>query len=88
MSATGAATPLWVIVLIIRQLIPDKTTPYLVWLPNRVQVTLCLGLRNALMQNPVKKHERRNPHVGGAMDKHLPPIESLHHPVKSTEILG
>ena len=45
----------------------DESTPHVVGLPNRVQVAFGVGESNALTQDAIKKHERRDALVGGAL---------------------
>src|SRR6266545_3355189 len=68
------------------KLTPDKTTPHLIWLPDRIQITLCLRNTDALVQHAMKKHKGRNSLVGGAMHKHAPALERRHHPAKGAKI--
>src|SRR5712671_3027954 len=76
----------WFICLAL-ELFSNETTPHFVRLPNRVQIPLRFGNGDALIQYAIKKHERRDPHVGRAMHKHPPLIERLHHSTESSEIL-
>src|SRR5438093_648038 len=69
------------------ELLLNESTPHLVGLPNRVQVAFRIGESNALAQYSIKKHKCRDALVGGAMNKHRPLIESLHHATERSEIL-
>ena|SRR5437879_5493725 len=69
------------------ELFLNESAPYLIGLPNRAQVAFRLGESNALTQHSIKKHERRDALVGGAMNKHGPLIEGLHHSTERSEIL-
>ncbi len=72
---------------IARKLTLNKLTPYLIRPPDRVQITLSLRHGDALTQHSIEKYKCRNTHVGGAMDKHGPIRERLHHSTESSEIL-
>jgi hypothetical protein len=67
--------------------ISNKSAPYLVRLPNGVQISLRFGDGDVLKHHSVKKHKCRDAHIGGAMHKHRAIIESLHDSAKCPEIL-
>src|SRR5436305_1046383 len=69
------------------QFISNKSAPYLVRLPNRMQVAFCFWNCDPLKQYAIKKYKCRNTHIGGAMDKHRAVIKSLHDSTESPEIL-
>src|SRR5262249_27588954 len=65
----------------------DKPTPNLIRLPNRVQVALGFQWGTLVMKDSVKKYENGHALIGGAMDKHAPTRQRLHHPAESLKIL-
>jgi hypothetical protein len=70
------------------ELLLDELAPNVVGLPNRVQILACFRCGNVLEHDPIKVHERRHAHVGGAMNKNAVAVQSLHHSRKGPEILG
>src|SRR5262249_7646787 len=74
-------------VLSARQLLLDKAAPDFIGLPNRMQISFGFRMGSALMQDAVKKHERRNAFVRGTMNKYMTVVERVHHSTKSAKIL-
>ena len=69
------------------ELFLNEATPYLIGLPDCVEVVFRLGEGDAPAQYSIKKHKCRDALVGGAMNKHRPLIECLHHSTERSEIL-
>jgi len=68
--------------------VPDKTTPDLIRLPDRMQIALGFCRGDMLMQDAMKIGKGRDAHVGCAMDKYAASSESFHHSTERVEIPG
>ena len=69
------------------KLLSNEFVPYVIRLPNRVQVALSFRGRDVFEQHAIQKDKSRDAHVGGAMYEDGAVIEGIHDSTESAEIL-